>query len=361
MRYRRACKGCGSFVTYSDAEEYVICPECGRKVWNTHFYEIELPEDEIQELYTHKQPKVVNKKKSKAKDFFNKIKNDKPLFISLIVTVSIILIMSIVLPVSLNSFNDNSNVYSNNAGSTSKVEQVSQVTTSYYYNSQLISSSEESESSSKRTMPSNSSFFKDCNSAKGKFFAGWYDNSSLTGGAITSYKPNKDQRFYAKMLTAEEVSRDYLSTSGTININDYRFFNTAGTMENGKLCIMDNNLTDAMTIHIKIDLEEKWGKAYEVTNITMLDDLTMQYIYPDTVMYAYEFRFSTEYEYLSRTLPGSIRINNAYMTNLVYYYDQRAVQSIDLESMGKMLSAALDCILPMPYNFEETLGYTFIN
>ncbi|MCR4874723.1 MAG: hypothetical protein K5923_03140 [Clostridia bacterium] len=101
MRYRRACKGCGSFVTYSDADEYVICPECGRKVWNTHFYEIELPEDELQDIYTHKQPKVVNNKVSMSQTLFNKIKSNKPLFVSLIVTISIILILSIVLPVCL--------------------------------------------------------------------------------------------------------------------------------------------------------------------------------------------------------------------------------------------------------------------
>ena len=39
--YKRTCKECGSAISYSDLDEYIVCPGCGKKSKNPHFVPVE--------------------------------------------------------------------------------------------------------------------------------------------------------------------------------------------------------------------------------------------------------------------------------------------------------------------------------
>jgi len=51
MRYKRTCKKCGTAVVFSDEDEFIVCPECGRKVKNPHYQEWEDEEDDYEDNY----------------------------------------------------------------------------------------------------------------------------------------------------------------------------------------------------------------------------------------------------------------------------------------------------------------------
>ena len=86
MNYKRTCKDCGESIRYSDLDEFIICPNCGRKVRNPHYQEIELLDDDdlVEETPATKAP---SKKKAKL---------SKNALISIIASVSAAVLIGLI-------------------------------------------------------------------------------------------------------------------------------------------------------------------------------------------------------------------------------------------------------------------------
>ena len=61
MNYKRICKECGNTISYTEDDEYIVCPECGRKTKNPHYVtfeeDVDFEEPRERIVYVHDQPK----------------------------------------------------------------------------------------------------------------------------------------------------------------------------------------------------------------------------------------------------------------------------------------------------------------
>ena len=71
-RYKRVCKECGSSISYSDLDEFIVCPGCGKKSRNPHFVPVE-EEPPVVEPPKQEEPKEVKHYKRDCKQCGAKI------------------------------------------------------------------------------------------------------------------------------------------------------------------------------------------------------------------------------------------------------------------------------------------------
>ena len=97
MNYKRTCRDCGATIRYSDEDEYIICPTCGRKTLNPHYEEIVLDDDDFVEEYRPVKHQPVQKRKpAKKQSFIQKLMSNKKKFITIVASVSAVVLIGLI-------------------------------------------------------------------------------------------------------------------------------------------------------------------------------------------------------------------------------------------------------------------------